>query len=174
MHGAKAWQAAKVRFPIGAIVHGSVIRVEAFGVFVALPGCGVPAVLLVTEFEDGPRGFEIDEYPQVGSPVTAVVVDHAEHSPQLRLSTKASRMGAARKGRSPPVGAVVDDASLIAFLADNGLTVADVAVATSDGTEIIVYRDVQGEPRAFLIDDEALATALMAFAKRMGAPAWRP
>lgn len=85
------WTMSKLRFPIGAHVTGVIIRVEPFGVFVAIPECEVHAVLLVTEFEDGTRSFNLSDYPQVGTLVSAIVVDHVEHNHQLRLSTRASR-----------------------------------------------------------------------------------
>jgi ribosomal protein S1 len=93
MRSEHEWQAAKADFPIGSIVEGEVVHIEPFGVFVAIPGCAVHAVLLVTEFEDGDRRFNLSDYPAVGSPVRAVVVDHVEHNQQLRLSARRSRMG---------------------------------------------------------------------------------
>lgn len=90
---AREWESAKVKFPVGSTVEGEVIHVEPYGVFVALPGCGVRAVLLVTEFEDGDRRFDLSEYPSVGSRVRAVVVDQVNHNQQLRLSTRRSRTG---------------------------------------------------------------------------------
>lgn len=91
------WQATITRFPPGSMVEGEVIHVEPYGVFVAITGCPVPAVLLVTEFEDGERPFDLSEYPPMGSQIRAVVVDVVEHNHQLRLSTRRSRIG-----RFPP------------------------------------------------------------------------
>lgn len=89
------WNLAKQRFPVGIRATGTVVRVEPFGVFVAIPDCGVHAVLLVTEFEDGPRAFDFADYPKLGAQVVGVVVDHVEHNHQLRLSTRASRIARA-------------------------------------------------------------------------------
>lgn len=93
MATAEEWRSAKLNFPVGSTVEGELIHVEPYGVFVAIPGCGVHAVLLVTEFEDGDKRFDLPEYPPVGSRVQAVVVDHVEHNQQLRLSTRRSRLG---------------------------------------------------------------------------------
>jgi ribosomal protein S1 len=93
MEREREWESTKVNFPIGSMVEGEVIRVEPYGVFVAIPGCPFHSVLLVTEFEDGERSFDISEYPAMGSRIRAVVVDLAEHNHQLRLSTRRSRIG---------------------------------------------------------------------------------
>ncbi|MCE9578743.1 MAG: S1 RNA-binding domain-containing protein [Deltaproteobacteria bacterium] len=71
------------------------VRVEAFGVFVDLD-CPAIGLLLVTHFEDGPRGFNIGEYPPVGASIDAVVVHHEAATMQIRLSTRASDMKWAR------------------------------------------------------------------------------
>ena len=99
MKSEDAWPEAKSKFPVGPTVLGTVARVEPFGVFVDIPGCGVRALLEVPEFEDGPRAFDLGDYPQVGAAIRAVVVDHVEHNQQLRLSTIASRWR--DPGRSP-------------------------------------------------------------------------
>jgi len=88
------WNDAKERYRVGALVRGRVVRVEAFGVFVDLD-CPAIGLLLVTHFEDGPRGFNIDEYPPVGASIDAVVVHHEESNMQIRLSSRASDMSAA-------------------------------------------------------------------------------
>lgn len=92
---AASWKDVKRRFPLKSIVVGTVVRVEPFGVFVSVPQCDAHAVLLVTEFQDGDRAFDVSEYPEIGSQLTAVVVDHAEHNRQLRVSTRRSRLESA-------------------------------------------------------------------------------
>lgn len=52
----RAWLEAKEKFPLRSLVNGKVVRTEPFGVFVEIPGCGVHAVLLVTEFVGDQRG----------------------------------------------------------------------------------------------------------------------
>jgi ribosomal protein S1 len=92
MVGDSAWSQAKLGYPVGSFVRGTVSRVEPFGVFVSVTGCEAPFLLLVTEFEDGDRGLSVSEYPALGSPVYGRVVDHASHNRQIRITTKASRM----------------------------------------------------------------------------------
>lgn len=86
------WELTKAHFPIGSTVEGEVIRVEPYGVYVTIPECHAHAVLLVTEFDDGERCFDISEYPAMGARIRAVVVDLVEHNHQLRLSTRRSRI----------------------------------------------------------------------------------
>lgn len=88
------WEETKKCLPVGTRVRGVVIRVEPFGVFVELAESNALAALLVTHFEDGERSFDIEEYPQVGDTLEAVVVDLAEHNMQVRLSTRSSDMAA--------------------------------------------------------------------------------
>ncbi len=83
------WQALKDRLPVGTRVRGVVARVAPFGVFVTLAhteNCLLP----VTHFEDGPRVFQLSDYPAVGSEIEVVVVAHADHNQQIRLSARAS------------------------------------------------------------------------------------
>jgi hypothetical protein len=75
-----------------------------FGVFIDVPGCPAYAVLLVTEFEDGDRSFAVDDYPQAGHTIEAVVVDLVDHSQQLRVSTRLSKLSSALpQDRGPSV-----------------------------------------------------------------------
>ncbi|MBU1430664.1 hypothetical protein KKF91_08930 [Myxococcota bacterium] len=88
----KPWENIKTQFPINSKVEGYVIHVASFGVFVKIDNCQANAVLLVTEFEDGERSFDIPEYPQIGALIQAIVVDHIDHNKQLRLSTCRSKL----------------------------------------------------------------------------------
>ncbi len=90
-----AWAVLKTRLPVGTRVHGKVVRVAPFGVFVQLDEADTLAVLLVTHFEDGDRRFELEDYPQVGAAIEAVVMDLVDSTAQVRLSTRRSDLDAA-------------------------------------------------------------------------------
>ena len=92
MDDEQTWLLQKQRFPAGTLVHGLVIRVAPFGVFVEVAEFRSTAVLLVTHFEDDGPGRELHEYPQVGEAVTAVIVGFVDDTRQVRLSTRASDM----------------------------------------------------------------------------------
>ncbi|MCA9690042.1 MAG: S1 RNA-binding domain-containing protein [Myxococcales bacterium] len=92
MEDTEKWIAQKSKRPIGTLVRGVVLKVAPFGVFVDVDGFEFSAVLLVTHFEDDGEGRAMDEYPQVGEVVSAVVVGFVEDTKQVRLSTRASDM----------------------------------------------------------------------------------
>lgn len=90
MNTKDTWAELKKALPVGSLVHGTVVRVAPFGVFVRLNEADAVAALLVTHFEDGDRRFELEDYPQVGTSIEAVVVDLADHNFQVRISTRRS------------------------------------------------------------------------------------
>lgn len=92
MDDTQKWTTQKEERPVGSLVRGRVVKVAPFGVFLDLEGFDFSAVLLVTHFEDNGKGREIDEYPQVGEVVSAVVVGFVDDTRQIRLSTRASDM----------------------------------------------------------------------------------
>lgn len=92
MDDTEKWTTQKMKRPIGTLVEGRVERVAPFGVFVDVEGLDFPALLLVTHFEDNGKGKDIDEYPQVGETISAVIVGFVEDTRQVRLSTRASDM----------------------------------------------------------------------------------
>jgi small subunit ribosomal protein S1 len=78
-----AWNEVKLRLPVGSAVNGNVVHVTQFGVFVDL-SVGFSGLLRVTEMAGiGPR--KIEDYPQVGEPVTARVLTHDDGNRQVVL-----------------------------------------------------------------------------------------
>jgi small subunit ribosomal protein S1 len=80
------WNEAKWNHPQGRSVDGTVTRVEPYGVWIDL-GIGFVGLLLVTEMAgDGPK--QLDDYPQVGSTVTATVIGYNDERTQFVLSQR--------------------------------------------------------------------------------------
>ena len=86
--GAADWDRVKAAVPIGAEVTGRVVSCQPFGVFVDL-GLGFPGLLEAPEFGGAAgRSLGMEDYPAVGSAVTAWVLQHADHNQQLRLTQR--------------------------------------------------------------------------------------
>jgi ribosomal protein S1 len=86
--GAADWNKVKAAVPVGADVSGRVVSCQPFGVFVDL-GLGFPGLLEVPEFADPTaRSGGAEGFPAVGAPVSAWVLQHVDHSQQLRLTQR--------------------------------------------------------------------------------------
>jgi ribosomal protein S1 len=81
------WSHAKTRLPEGGNVSGEVVARYPFGVFVDI-GVGFPALLEVIQFEDARerRYASLEEYPSIGSTVSARVVAFSDRSRQVGLT----------------------------------------------------------------------------------------
>lgn len=80
------WSEAKLEYPIGPEVRGTVEKAAAFGIFVSVEG--VRCYGLVADVA-GMRKHAADDsvviWPGEGDPVTGVVVEHSEHNEQLKI-----------------------------------------------------------------------------------------
>ncbi len=81
-----AWTALKQEFPFGSEVTGTVDRVAPFGIFISIDG-GRPgsAFADVAGMHHGGVDGSLVMWPEVGDPVTGVVVDHTDGHEQLKL-----------------------------------------------------------------------------------------
>lgn len=80
------WNEAKRQHLQGGSVEGTLARIEPYGVWIDL-GVGFDGLLLVTEMAgNGPKWVE--DYPQVGSRITATVVGYYDERKQFVLSQR--------------------------------------------------------------------------------------
>lgn len=88
------WEEAKRAFPVGSIVPARVLACLPMGVFVAL------ADRLVGQIEAPEVSDDLDSpRPEDGSVVTALVLQHVDHNQQIRLTTRATALRRAARGR---------------------------------------------------------------------------
>ena len=93
------WEEAKQRFPVGRVVRGTVIAHCPFGIFVDLGDQVATGLVQITEFLDGGR-MTPEQYPAVGSMVTAVVLGHTdERRRQIWLCMRPSILQRTRRTR---------------------------------------------------------------------------
>jgi ribosomal protein S1 len=80
------WELLKTRLPAGSRVSGEVVARYIFGIFLDI-GVGFPALLEVIQFEEARRRrYNFEDYPAVGSTVTARVVSFRERVRQIDLT----------------------------------------------------------------------------------------
>ena len=84
---AEAWATVKSRLVIGETVEGVVVARFPFGVFIDL-GVGFPALLEVIQFERAQQRpyRQLDDYPAVGTTVSARVVAFNDRNRQVGLT----------------------------------------------------------------------------------------
>jgi ribosomal protein S1 len=94
------WEEAKARFPAGMVVSGTVLSHHPFGIFVDLDDPVATGLVQIPEFKDQER-MTAEEYPPIGSRITAVVLGHTEESrsqvwlcmrPSVLLAASASKI----------------------------------------------------------------------------------
>jgi len=85
------WDDAKLRFPVGAVVTGTVTMHQPYGVFVDLGDPDCYGLVERPEFLDAGRMTE-DQYPPVGSTVRAVVLNHTDHDHRVWLTVRPSHL----------------------------------------------------------------------------------
>ena len=71
------WEEAKQRFPVGRFVRGRVAAHHPFGILVDLDDPVALGLVQITDFLDAGR-MTPEQYPVVGSEVTAVVLGHTD------------------------------------------------------------------------------------------------
>lgn len=86
-----AWMAIKRSITIGAMVRGAVVRHEPFGVFVSIEGVSFPGLIQITDFKDSAR-MTPQEYPPLGTTMSAVVLGYQKGTKQIWLGVKPSQM----------------------------------------------------------------------------------
>lgn len=86
MTSAVEWEAAKTDYPVGAEVHGKVVAVRPFGMFVEISGrTEITAVVDAISYYPDREPLHPDLWPAVGDGIEAVVSEHAEHNRQIKL-----------------------------------------------------------------------------------------
>ncbi|GBO53162.1 hypothetical protein APA_1070 [Pseudanabaena sp. lw0831] len=84
------WNQVKTKYQLGKLIYGKVEFYAPFGVFVDIGDDNVKGIIQIPDFLD--NGAMIPEmYPEIGSPVGAVVVGYTEDDRnQVWLSVKPS------------------------------------------------------------------------------------
>ena len=85
------WDDTKRRFPVGAVVTGTVTLHQPFGVFVDLGDSDCYGFVEIPEFLDVGR-MTTDQYPPIGSTVRAVVIHHTDKDHRVWLTMRPSRL----------------------------------------------------------------------------------
>lgn len=80
------WESIENTFPVGALVHGKVTKITAFGAFVELDN-GMEALIHVTELSDQAFG-KVEDVISVGDTVTAKVIKLDPEHKKVALSIK--------------------------------------------------------------------------------------
>ena len=91
------------RFPIGAIVCGSVVSHRHFGFFVDIGLSDVPGLVQITDFADSVR-VTVDQFPPIGTKVSAIVLGYRFSDPdykQIWLGMKQSQLAIQEMNNSP-------------------------------------------------------------------------
>ncbi len=81
------WEQAKTRFPIGAVVAGTVLARLPMGIFVGLTDRVIGQVEAIAFDEADALWAEREDIPAVGSSIEAAVIAHTP-SQQVRLSMR--------------------------------------------------------------------------------------
>lgn len=71
------WNKVKVKYPLGQVVHGTVEQHKLFGIFVDIGDDTVRGIVQITDFVDT-SVMSPEMYPDIGSPIGAVVVGYTE------------------------------------------------------------------------------------------------
>ncbi|WP_406859576.1 hypothetical protein ABZO31_04205 [Streptomyces sp. HUAS MG47] len=80
------WTATKQKYPVGSSLKGTVTRVAPFGIFVSAEGTRPSGVVAdLAGMHKDPADDSVVIRPEVGDPVTGVVVEHSEHNEQLKI-----------------------------------------------------------------------------------------
>lgn len=98
------WRDVLTDYPVGALVEGTVVRLQPFGAFIELAP-GVDGMAHISELGAGRRIGHPQEVLRLGDRVTAKVlsVDSEKHRIGLSLDTKAPQSGSAEQSDKPEV-----------------------------------------------------------------------
>lgn len=84
------WNKVKSKYRLGELIHGKVEYHAPFGIFVDIDDENVRGIVQITDFVDT-GDMTPDMYPDVGSPIGAVVIGYTEDERnQVWLSVKPS------------------------------------------------------------------------------------
>jgi len=86
------WNEIKQSLKVGDRVTGKVIRHAPFGLFVRIDGIPFDGLVQITDFKDEGR-MTVDEFPPIGSELTAIVLGFKETGNQIWLGVKPSQLG---------------------------------------------------------------------------------
>jgi ribosomal protein S1 len=98
------WEQVKLKYKIGQVLQGKVLRHEPYGVFLDIGEAEIKGLIRIPDFlDDGAMGEEM--YPEIGSQVTAVVIGYNDANKyEVCLNAKPSILHQALvplKGRIP-------------------------------------------------------------------------
>ncbi len=98
------WEQVKLKYKIGQVLQGKVLRHEAYGVFLDIGEAEIKGLIRIPDFlDDGAMSEEM--YPEIGSQVTGVVIGYNDANKyEVCLNAKPSILHQALvplKGRIP-------------------------------------------------------------------------
>lgn len=85
-----SWNNLKKRLQIGQIIEGIVLQHEPFGIFVDV-GYDYQGIVQITDFKDS-GVMTLDQYPDIGQRVSAVILGFKESGQQIWLGMKPSQL----------------------------------------------------------------------------------
>ena len=95
------WDEIRRKLPAGSPVSCTITRHAPYGVFANIPGLPFDGLIQITDFKDEGR-ISTDEYPAVGSTLTAVVLGFKETGHQIWLGVKPSQIGSVDQPQTDP------------------------------------------------------------------------
>jgi ribosomal protein S1 len=101
----RSWEEAKLRFPTGRLVIGTVSQHHPFGIFVDLGDPVAKGLVQITDFVDEGQ-MTLEQYPPIGSTIRAIALGHTDDSrKQVWLGMKPSQLkGGDGQDRRDPYG----------------------------------------------------------------------
>jgi ribosomal protein S1 len=98
------WEQVKLKYKIGQVLQGKVLRHEPYGVFLDIGEAEIRGLIRIPDFlDDGAMSEEM--YPEIGSQVTAVIIGYNDANKyEVCLNAKPSILHQALvplKGRIP-------------------------------------------------------------------------
>ena len=83
------WQRLKARLSVGDAIQGTVIQHHQFGVFLDI-GVGFLGLVEIMQFKEAPARMTREEFPPLGSTISANVIWFDDENMQLKLSLRPS------------------------------------------------------------------------------------
>ena len=76
------WNQVKSKYRFGELIHGRVEHHAPFGIFIGIGDDTVCGIVQITDFVDS-GDMTPEMYPDIGSPIGAVVVGYTEDDPSV-------------------------------------------------------------------------------------------
>jgi predicted RNA-binding protein with RPS1 domain len=95
------WDEIQRKLPVGSLVSCRITRHAPYGVFAKISGVPFNGLIEITDFKDEGR-MTVDEFPAVGSTLTAVVLGFKESGHQVWLGVRPSQIGSVDQTRVAP------------------------------------------------------------------------